>query len=172
MVERGNLRLPELQRGYIWPVTRVRDLLDSPYRSYPSGTILACDTEGDTPEREMAVHQGTRPSFGNHLLLLDGQQRLTSLAAVTRGRRLRLKNRVRPKLRSISTIQKAPDGRDEVEDDGLRPLDEIEAEEPDLNGEGTAGVQEYINNSTFVLAAKGRKRSTRASTAPLCRGGG
>jgi uncharacterized protein with ParB-like and HNH nuclease domain len=36
MIERGELRLPEMQRQYVWRSTRVRDLLDSLYRSYPS----------------------------------------------------------------------------------------------------------------------------------------
>ena len=39
MIRNGELRLPEMQRRYIWPATRVRDLLDSLYRGYPSGTI-------------------------------------------------------------------------------------------------------------------------------------
>ena len=39
-VQRGELTLPEMQRRYVWPATRVRDLLDSLYRGYPSGTIL------------------------------------------------------------------------------------------------------------------------------------
>lgn len=38
MIERGELRLPEMQRQYVWRSTRVRDLLDLLYRSYPSGT--------------------------------------------------------------------------------------------------------------------------------------
>jgi uncharacterized protein with ParB-like and HNH nuclease domain len=36
MIERGELRLPEMQRQYVWRSTRVRDLLDSLYRGYPS----------------------------------------------------------------------------------------------------------------------------------------
>ncbi len=32
MIERGKLRLPEMQRRYVWRSTRVRDLLDSLYR--------------------------------------------------------------------------------------------------------------------------------------------
>lgn len=39
-VLKGELTLPEMQRRYVWPATRVRDLLDSLYRGYPSGTIL------------------------------------------------------------------------------------------------------------------------------------
>lgn len=37
MIERGELRLPEMQRQYVWKSTRVRDLLDSLYSGYPSG---------------------------------------------------------------------------------------------------------------------------------------
>lgn len=40
MYKRGELRLPEIQRHYVWRATRVRDLLDSLYRGYPSGSIL------------------------------------------------------------------------------------------------------------------------------------
>ena len=40
MIKDGDLRLPEMQRRYVWPATRVRDLLDSLDRAYPSGTIL------------------------------------------------------------------------------------------------------------------------------------
>ena len=39
MIERGEIRLPEMQRRYVWRAPRVRDLLDSLYRSYPSGAI-------------------------------------------------------------------------------------------------------------------------------------
>jgi uncharacterized protein with ParB-like and HNH nuclease domain len=44
-VQHGELLLPEMQRRYVWPATRVRDLLDSLYRSYPSGTILVWETD-------------------------------------------------------------------------------------------------------------------------------
>jgi len=45
MIERGELRLPEMQRRYVWRSTRVRDLLDSLYRGYPSGAILLWETD-------------------------------------------------------------------------------------------------------------------------------
>lgn len=37
--KRGELRLPEIQRHYVWRATRVRDLLNSQYRGYPSGSV-------------------------------------------------------------------------------------------------------------------------------------
>src|SRR5256885_7240197 len=94
LINRGELRLPELQRRYVWPATRVRDLLDSLYRGYPSGTILVWETDRDVPEKDLAVEQA-QSVFRSHKLLLDGQQRLTSMSAVLRGEPIRLKNRVR-----------------------------------------------------------------------------
>src|SRR4026208_1681587 len=84
MIRSGELRLPEMQRRYVWRATRVRDLLDSLYRGYPSGTILVWETDREMPSRELAVEQASSP-FKGHKLLLDGQQRLTSLSAVLRG---------------------------------------------------------------------------------------
>src|SRR5205823_14858983 len=85
MIERGELRLPEMQRRYVWRSTRVRDLLDSLYRGYPSGAILIWETDEDVPLQEFAVEQNKNPYRASRLLL-DGQQRLTSLAAVLHGK--------------------------------------------------------------------------------------
>jgi hypothetical protein len=57
MIERGELRLPEMQRRYVWRSTRVRDLLDSLYRGYPSGSILVWETDVEMPVHDMAVSQ-------------------------------------------------------------------------------------------------------------------
>ncbi len=62
MIERGELRLPEMQRRYVWRSTRVRDLLDSLYRGYPSGAILLWETgEKEVPLQDMAVKQSDNP---------------------------------------------------------------------------------------------------------------
>ncbi len=61
-VQRGELTLPEMQRRYVWPATRVRDLLDSLYRGYPSGTILVWETDEEMPTRELAVRSTRTPS--------------------------------------------------------------------------------------------------------------
>ena len=84
MIERGELRLPEMQRRYVWKATRVRDLLDSLYRGYPSGAILLWETDESVPLRDFAIQQVQNP-YQTTKLLLDGQQRLTSLWAVLRG---------------------------------------------------------------------------------------
>ncbi|HQU43768.1 MAG TPA: DUF262 domain-containing protein [Pirellulales bacterium] len=95
MIERGQLRLPEMQRRYVWRSTRVRDLLDSLYRGYPSGAILLWETDEVVPLQDMAVTQQANP-YASTRLLLDGQQRLTSLSAVIRGEPVSVRGRKRP----------------------------------------------------------------------------
>lgn len=49
MIERGELRLPEMQRRYVWRSTRVRDLLDSLYRGYPRSNPNPCRQQKTYP---------------------------------------------------------------------------------------------------------------------------
>jgi uncharacterized protein with ParB-like and HNH nuclease domain len=83
MVERGELRLPEMQNHYVWRSPRVRDLMDSLYRGYPSAATLLWEIDEAVPLQDMAIKQAANP-FAATRLLLDGQQRLTSLSAVIR----------------------------------------------------------------------------------------
>lgn len=95
MVYREDLQLPEIQRQYVWRAPKVRDLLDSLYRGYPSGTILVWETNDPVPTRALAVQQ-TKTPFEGQKLLLDGQQRLTSLAAVMSGKPVKVRGRKNP----------------------------------------------------------------------------
>ncbi len=89
-IRRGEIRLPEMQRRYVWPKTRIRDLLDSLYRNYPSGTILTWEAGDDVTTHDFAISQESN-SAGTFQLLLDGQQRLTSLSAILRDEPLYVK---------------------------------------------------------------------------------
>ena len=136
MIERGELQLPEMQRQYVWRSTRVRDLLDSLYRGYPSGAILIWETEEDIPKREFAVEQRANP-YGTTRLLLDGQQRLTSLAAVVRGEPITVRGRKRPieilfnlehpdTLEVVTEVNENED-RERIEDETDSTEDELQA---------------------------------------------
>ncbi|MDQ1246987.1 MAG: hypothetical protein QG597_1356, partial [Actinomycetota bacterium] len=94
-IQHGELQLPEMQRRYVWTSTKVRDLLDSLYREYPTGVILTWQPSGPVQTRGFAVTTDN-PVPTTPLLLLDGQQRLTSLSAVLRGEPVLVKNRRRP----------------------------------------------------------------------------
>lgn len=91
----GKLLLPELQRGYVWKAAQVRDLFDSLYHNYPSGQLLLWETD-DLPASHTASIEGAATGQRRPQLLLDGQQRLTSLAAVMLGKPLVVRGRVRP----------------------------------------------------------------------------
>ncbi len=81
-IDSGHMALPEFQRGYVWNRDQVRGLLDSLYRRHPVGGLLVWATES-----RIAAHRGDGPvAAGVVKLLLDGQQRITSLYGVGRGR--------------------------------------------------------------------------------------
>lgn len=155
--KRGELRLPEIQRHYVWQATRVRDLLDSLYRGYPSGSILMWETDEPVPTREFAIAQEST-AFAGRKLLLDGQQRLTSLTAVLNGEQIHVRGR--SKFVNILFNLDHPDGPPvdvvEVESDEVSPvLSEDEAN--DTNGDeedANQGLQEKLNKRTFVVASK------------------
>ena len=81
-IDSGHMALPEFQRGYVWNRDQVRGLFDSLYRRHPVGGLLVWATEAKT-----AAHRGDGAlAAGVVKLLLDGQQRMTSLYGVVRGR--------------------------------------------------------------------------------------
>ncbi|MDR2896670.1 MAG: DUF262 domain-containing protein [Propionibacteriaceae bacterium] len=126
-IDQGELQLPEMQRRYVWTKTQVRDLLDSLYRGYPSGVILAWQpSTAITGTHSLAVDTDHAPVTTKPLLLLDGQQRLTSLTAVLKGQKVTVRNRVKPidilfnldHPDQLEVVTEAADsGADEPEDD-------------------------------------------------------
>lgn len=157
MIEDRELELPEMQRRYIWPATRVRDLLDSLYRGYPSGSILVWETDQEAPTREMAVSQKQNPFTGSKLLL-DGQQRLTSLSAIVRGAPVTVRGRKRPIdiLFNLDHPDGAPAEVVEVESDEIGQLDEDVDPDAELDEESEDTVQsvtERLSKRTFVVAS-------------------
>jgi uncharacterized protein with ParB-like and HNH nuclease domain len=91
----GRLLLPELQRRFVWKSTQVRDLFDSLFHQYPSGQLLVWETE-DLPYSHSVSVSGVESNQKKPQLLLDGQQRLTSLAAIMLGRPLVVRGSTRP----------------------------------------------------------------------------
>jgi hypothetical protein len=78
----GQIGLPDIQRPFVWPNTKVRDLFDSMYRGYPVGHLLFWQNAFTDDARAIGADSKQKvPS----LLIVDGQQRLTSLYAVIRG---------------------------------------------------------------------------------------
>ena len=90
-IDSGSVLLPEFQRGYVWNRDQVRGLMRSLYLGYPVGGLLTWETLADGslargvgPAGAGAAGAGAVPAL--RVLILDGQQRITSLYGVTRGR--------------------------------------------------------------------------------------
>jgi hypothetical protein len=81
-IDEGAVALPEFQRGYVWNRPQVRGLMHSLYRRYPVGVLMTWLTRTETAD---ARGDGSlQPGFVS--LLLDGQQRMTTLYGLVRGR--------------------------------------------------------------------------------------
>jgi hypothetical protein len=156
MYKRGEMRLPEIQRHYVWRATRVRDLLDSLYRGYPSGSILMWETDEPVPTRDFAIQQDAT-AFAGRKLLLDGQQRLTSLTAVLNGDHVHVRNRKKP-IDILFNLDH-PDGPPvdvlevQSDDDTLVLADDEVADEDDDTDE-EQDLQEKLKQRTFVVASR------------------
>lgn len=81
-IDLGEIALPELQRPFIWKNAQVRNLFDSLYMGYPVGFFLFWETSGISSTK--SIGSGDKQK-GPQLLVVDGQQRLTSLFAVVKG---------------------------------------------------------------------------------------
>ena len=80
----GKIQLPDFQRGWVWDDSHIRSLLVSVARSFPIGAIMLLETGGEAnffanPVEGVSVPPGAK---GPEQLILDGQQRLTSLTQV------------------------------------------------------------------------------------------
>ncbi|PRQ11234.1 hypothetical protein C1Y63_07590 [Corynebacterium sp. 13CS0277] len=85
-IDRGDLQLPDFQRQYLWDVDHIRSLLVTVLRGYPMGALLALDTRNEPMRFRPRPLDGAPENHVNPgLLLLDGQQRMTTLYHCLRG---------------------------------------------------------------------------------------
>ena len=107
----GRIGLPDIQRPFVWPNAKVRDLFDSMYRGYPVGYFLFWQTGAEGVESKVIGENNKQKSPS--LLIVDGQQRLTSLYAVMKREAVMRENFERETIRIAFRPQ---DGKFEVPD--------------------------------------------------------
>lgn len=80
----GKVQLPDFQRGWVWDDSHVRSLLVSVARSFPVGAVMLLDTGGEVCFQVRPIENVDFPNGipEPEKLILDGQQRLTSLTQV------------------------------------------------------------------------------------------
>lgn len=79
-VHKGKIQLPDFQRRWVWDDNRIKGILASVAKSFPIGAIMLLETGNETVNFKTKPVEGA-PYNGNspELLILDGQQRITSL---------------------------------------------------------------------------------------------
>lgn len=82
---RGVLQLSDFQRSWVWDEDRIKSLIASISRAFPVGALMTLDTGGDVNFKPRPVEGAPTEAkdLAPHSLLLDGQQRMTSLYQVT-----------------------------------------------------------------------------------------
>lgn len=81
-LQAGTLVVPEFQRGYVWKPSRASKLVDSLYRKYPVGCLLAWETTEAVTARS-ASRRSSGPALGaTAQFLIDGQQRTRTLERI------------------------------------------------------------------------------------------
>lgn len=81
-IDRGDYLIPEFQRGYVWNANQVKGFINSLYKGYPSGSFLIWKTE--KPSETRGVVDNHNLVYKN--LILDGQQRLTTIYTIFKGK--------------------------------------------------------------------------------------
>ena len=81
-IDNGSIALPVFQRGYVWTRKQVRELFTSLYKDFPVGSLLIWETASSNVKTRGGLESPATPLQ----ILLDGQQRMTSLYGVMRGK--------------------------------------------------------------------------------------
>lgn len=76
-IKSGSIAIPEMQRPFVWDSSKVRDLVDSLYKGFPVGYIIVWQN------LDVKLKDGTKSS--GKKVLIDGQQRITAMAAAIVG---------------------------------------------------------------------------------------
>ena len=123
----GRIGLPDIQRPFVWSNAKVRELFDSMYRGYPVGYFLFWQTGAEGVDTKVIgdLNKQKVPS----LLIVDGQQRLTSLYAVIRREAVMRENfqreHIRIAFRPQSGVFVVPDATTERDPEYVLDISEL-----------------------------------------------
>lgn len=129
--DRGKLQLPDFQRGWVWDDERIKSLIASVSVSFPVGAVMMLETGGEHIRFKPRPLDGTAAPIREvvpETLILDGQQRLTSLYRAlmsqqavdtkdSKGKRIRrwyyidMKKAIDPQVEQEDAILSVPEDR-------------------------------------------------------------
>lgn len=152
----GDIGLPDIQRPFVWSNTKVRDLFDSMYRGFPVGYFLFWESAQTNGAKQIGI--GSKAHSVPLRLIVDGQQRLTSLYAVFRGKEV-LDDDYRH--RKIEIAFRPRDGRFEVADAAIRRDPEWIPNISDLWASGSSSftmVKGFLGTLTAKVELSGEEQ--------------
>lgn len=94
-INKGKIQLPDFQRGWVWDDNRIKGIIASVAKSFPIGAVMLLETGNESIRFKTKPVEGAPETNGHEpeLLILDGQQRLTSLyQAIITNRVVKTKN--------------------------------------------------------------------------------
>jgi len=157
-IELGKLALPDIQRPFVWKKSAVRDLLDSMYRGFPIGYLMLWHAAEVSSKMIGTDGKQHTPSE----FIIDGQQRLTSLYAVMKGREVVFKDFSKGHIRIAFRPR---DGRLDVSDAAIYKDPEYIADVTDLwvkeDWEVTNAFIERLRTSDPNALAEGKEKELR-----------
>ncbi len=151
-IDNGDVGLPEIQRPFVWSASKVRDLFDSMYRGFPVGYLLFW--ENSEIKGTKVIGLDGKPRKVPFLLIVDGQQRLTSLYAVLRGKPV-IDSKYRPT--KIEIAFRPRDGRFEVSDAAIMRDPEFIS---NISNLWTSGKASFSNVNAFLKALESKRSLT------------
>lgn len=155
-IDRGQIGLPDLQRPFVWPAKKIRALFDSMYRGFPVGYLLFWQSSSDGRQIGLDGKQAA-PS----LLIVDGQQRLTSLYAVLKGKQI-INSDYQPI--KIEIAFRPSDGSFEVSDAAIKKDPEFI---PDISKLWARETNQWSFINDFIAATKQRREINQDEAARL-----
>jgi len=160
-IDHGDIGLPDLQRPFVWKNSQVRNLFDSMYKGFPVGYFLFWATDDGRNTRN--IGSDTKQVNIPRLLIVDGQQRLTSLYAVLKGQKILNENYEEV---SIQIAFRPKDGRFEVADAAIKKDPEYIADISSVWKDGYS-TWELINN--FLSRLRKSKEVSREEEMTISR---
>lgn len=161
-INEGRMKLPEMQRPYVWTKQQVLDLFDSLYRGYPIGTILRWQSNNsEVKMRDFALNETNKNKFMESFMLLDGQQRLTSLSAVINGQKIKARSKknlidldIYFNLAGSSELTTEPIDKEDADDED----EDFEEQEAMTKDNGSAlfviGDKQIASNKSYISLSK------------------
>lgn len=147
-IDIGDIGLPDIQRPFVWTNAKVRDLFDSMYRGFPVGHLLFWENGQTNGAKQIGINE--KQHAVSSRLIVDGQQRLTSLYAVFRSRKI-VDDDYRE--RGIEIAFRPRDGKFEVADAAIRRDPEWI---PNISNLWASGKSSYLIVKEFLQSLKSK----------------